>query len=162
MWASYKRSLGQLRWTFSEIRLGWACKLNSQSSWIIFLRVVQRGVQTQNFEVRFFALWLRFHDDSYLDRLKIHWRLTSFNFRVGLCRIRLSPRLISKWNGLPSELPLTTNVLLLTVRSHSFMTAHAFWDRPRILRPPTFIFFKYRRTFEDRPLSSLFDHPGTF
>ena len=38
------------------------------------LRVVQRRVRTKNFEVRFSVMWLRFHDDSYLARLRIYWR----------------------------------------------------------------------------------------
>ena len=42
-------------------------------------------------------------NDEFLDRLKIDSR---FKFRVVICRIRLSPTLISKIKWLVSELPL--------------------------------------------------------
>jgi len=48
------------------IRTTWDCTPNAN------LRLVQRGVQTKNFEVRFSVMLLRIHDDSYLDRLRIY------------------------------------------------------------------------------------------
>ena len=36
------------------------------------LTYLLREVQTRNFEVRFSVMWVRFHDDSYLDRLTIY------------------------------------------------------------------------------------------
>ena len=61
------------------------------------LRVVQRGVRTKNFEVRFSVMWLRFHDDSYLDhadykRELIRPGLTKFwkSGGLGVC-VSLSP-----------------------------------------------------------------------
>ena len=59
------------------------------------IKVLQKRIQFQIFEVRSSLLPLRSHDRSYLDRLKIAWRWHS-KFRVDPCRIRLFPRLIWK------------------------------------------------------------------
>ena len=70
------------------------------------LRVVQRGVRIQNFEVRLSAIWLIFLDDSYLDRLKIDWRWRYSIFESGYVGSASLRDLFQRWNGLPSELPL--------------------------------------------------------
>ena len=70
------------------------------------LRVVQREVRNKNFEVRFSAMWLRFQDDSHLDRLKIDWRWRHSIFESGYVGAATLRDWFQKRNGFPSELPL--------------------------------------------------------